>query len=931
MTPEKWQIVKSLFATVQEIPAGKRQEYLFRASGGDHEISGEVIKLLDSYSEDDEFLENSAVAEVASMFEENGPMGESNDEADKPRFAKGALLDRRYEIIRLLGKGGMGEVYLANDKNLERKVALKVLPSELTESKSRLRRFEQEARAVSALNHPHILTIFEFGESGDGDHYIASEYVEGKTLNALNASRELSLNKVLDIAMQVSSALAAAHEAGITHRDIKPDNIMVRNDGYIKVLDFGLAKLTEPEGKGSTDSEAATRAQVNTAPGSVMGTAAYMSPEQARGLNVDARTDIWSLGVVMYELVTGQQPFKGDTSTDTIIAVIKKEPPPISAYVAHSPPEIEWIILKTLSKERDGRYQTAKELHADIAKIKKHVEFLDERERTSQPDKSADGLEESPTMLLEGPTTDLREVEKTREITEGTNDSEYSGRQSSFEYAVMGATRHKGLSAVLALVLFAAISFAVYYLVLAPATNAPIDSIAVLPLENGNSGPEFKYLSEGISESLIDRLSQLPQLKVIARSSSWKFAGPNIDVRDVARQLGVRAILMGKVSQVNGLLKIRVELIDAKENRQLWSSVYERKPSDLLILQNEIAHTVSRNLSLELTRSQQDRLADSGTTNSDAFRNYLSGMVEVRATGSEGKGIEYFLKAVELDPSFAPAYAEISRIYSNRSVMRGNPGELMPKAKQYAVKALELDNELASAHVSLATVREFEFDWRGAEASYKRAIELSPNLDSARNRYSFFLSVMGRHEEAAQQTEQAMLRDPINKRLHLQFQGMNLVQARKFDEGIAAFIAVQKMKVAGNDVDFQLGYAYAGKGMNKEAAALFEKSADSLGGRNKYSQSLVYLAATYAKMPAKRAEAIAIQKRLESTNEYVSPALMAVLYAALNENGKALDALEEAFEEKDVLLRYIKVAYEYDNLRSEPRFKKLLEKTGLAK
>jgi len=441
-------------------------------------------------------------------------------------LAVDTVLEHRYRIVRLLGQGGMGEVYLAQDTKLDRKVALKVLPIRLTENKERLMRFEQEARAVSSLNHPHILTIHEFGESEDGTHFIVTEYVEGETLNEHGSGQEPGLTEVLDIAMQVASGLSAAHEAGIAHRDIKPENIMVRKDGYIKVLDFGLAKLTEQKTASDTDSEAPTKALVDTSPGSVMGTAAYMSPEQARGVKVDTRTDIWSLGFVLYEMLTGQKPFKGETSTDTIVSVVNKEPPPITAYKDDLPPELEWIVSKTLSKELDGRYQTAKELRADLAKIKKRVENEDEIERSTTPDRDPEEENsESPTMIHEQVPTAAGKADPTHATTDQPSSSGATQSSSSLEYAVTQAKSHKLLSVLTVIFLLGAISAIGYFAFFPGGRNDPIESIAVMPFVNESGNKDVEYLSDGMTETLISSLTNIPGLSTKASSTVFFYKG----------------------------------------------------------------------------------------------------------------------------------------------------------------------------------------------------------------------------------------------------------------------------------------------------------------------------------------------------------------------------------------------------------------------
>ncbi|MEO7674363.1 MAG: protein kinase [Pyrinomonadaceae bacterium] len=933
MTPERWNNIKAVFSEAQNCPADSRAAFLERACVDDAELRNEVEKLLDSYSEDDPFMENSAVAEVAGMIEDDNLSDFPARELSHQRFEAGAIINERYEIVRLLGKGGMGEVYLAADTRINRNVALKVLHSDLVASKEGLRRFAREAQTVSALNHPHIMTIYEFEKTAEETLFIVAEYVDGKTLNEHVIGGNLELGKALDIAIQVSSALSAAHEAGITHRDIKPENIMVRRDGYIKVLDFGLAKLTQPQsGSASAGPEDPTQGLHRTKPGAVMGTAAYMSPEQARGLHVDARTDIWSLGVVIYQMLTGHKPFPGETVADIVVSVLEKEPPPLASYVIHLRPELEWIVSKTLSKNVEGRYQTSKELRADLEKIKKRIEYDEDLTRSTDPASSpVDGTKDDEA----GKTTNEQDIPTSGGAAKLTSGDESSPQPSFWSFpSVDGALRqvqsHKIASFGFAAALFLLVASALYYMSTAPALSRQIDSIAVLPFENLTGNPDLSYASDGLSESLIDRLSQLPQLRVISRNSSFKFRGADLDLRDVASQLGVRAIVAGSVAQAGDDLIIRVDIVDALDNRHLTGGRYRRKAGDILKIQNEIAQTASEQLRLKLTNSQSKRFVENGTENSEAYRYYLSGLVELNGPQDvRSRALDYFEHAAALDPDFAAAHAEIAWVYWSRANGSSDPGELMPKAKASTERALAIDANLAKARVLQAMVNEYEFDWRGAEEEYRRAIELSPNLDFARNNYAFFLSVMNRQDEALAELEQQRIRDPINRRLGLLQKGIVLTQARRFDEALSADQEAQSVEPARDIPNFSLAYAYAGKGLYNEAAGYYKKSVTALGGDEKYSQPLIYLAATYAKIPEKRSEARAILTRIEAMGGYTSPALLAAVYSALDDNDKAMELLEQAYIKRDVLLRFIGTGYEYDGLRSDPQFVDLIKRIGL--
>lgn len=927
MTPERWNKIKDLFSSAQECPEAERDTFLLEACGGDEDLRREVENLL-AASRDDEFMANSAVEAIARVFEGDvtAAMEVSRRPEAGPRLEAGNLINQRYEIIRLLGRGGMGEVYLAADTRINRKIALKVLHTDLVSSKESLRRFAQEAQAVSALNHPHIMTIHEFDTADDGSLFIVAEYIDGQTLN--NQIRGgLPLDKAFDIAIQVSSALAAAHEAGITHRDIKPENLMVRRDGYVKVLDFGLAKLTHPDddvsSSTSSGSEDPTKGLHKTRPGAVMGTAAYMSPEQARGLHVDERTDIWSLGVVIFEMLTGKRPFEGETSADTIVSVLLREPPSVSTFVQNLPPEVDWIVSKALSKNVEARYQTANELRADLEKIKRRVEFDETLERRSG---ASDRAEDVPAVAAAVPTAPADGTPTDGAKTDGR---ETHRSQLSFERVVTDVREHKVRFGVVGLLLTVVIA-AGLYLGFGTIRSVPIDSIAVLPFENLTGDPELAYLSEGLSESLIDKFAQLPQLKVISRNSSFKFRGKDLDVRDAATKLGVRAVVMGSVDRVGDELVIRVDVIDAVKDQQLAGRQFRRKAGDLNGLQNEIVQLASARFKGDLSDEQTRRLGSPNTENSEAFRYYLSSLViEDEDKSSRERSIALLERSIALDPNFALAYAELAWIYWTLANAADDPAEVMPKLKASVEKALSLDPNLAQAHVAQAFLYEYDFDWANAEKEYKRAIELSPNYDFARNNYAFFLSVLDRHAEALAQLEEQRVRDPLNERMWLLQKAIVQVQARKFDEALATYRNAHAVDPSKGVPDFALGYAYGGKGMTNEAIEYYRKAVADLGGEEKYSQPLVYLAATYAKQPERRAEARTLLAKIETMNSYRSPALMAVIYSALGDNDKAMELLERSYIKRDLLLRYIRTGYEYDSLRGDPRFAELERRSGL--
>ena len=919
MDREHLERVESLYQAVVDLPNEERDAFLTDSCGHDIGLRNDLESLLHYDSPDPVFLDSPPASLAAEIF--------SNDETD-PLLAIGQI--GRYKLERLLGEGGMGKVYLAEDMRLHRRVAIKVLPNRFVADADRVRRFEREAQAASALNHPNILTVHEFAED-DGLYYIASEFVDGRTLRQrLAGDGPLPIDVTIDIAIQIASALTAAHEAGITHRDIKPENVMIRPDGYVKVLDFGLAK----HGKGfasniGSGSEDPTRALLDTAPGLVMGTEAYMSPEQVRGLKIDARTDIWSLGVVIYEMLTGRRPFSADNRADTIVSLLSHDPPPIAESL-RCPDELEKAVRKALSKDAGERHQSANELRAELVAINRSNSSP--RERTASPEQRSSqaetGSELHSTVETGFPTQPDAE--------EGTEDS--GGRyrlvashpRAPSSSGLLGMLRGWRLrSAIVAAILLVLISIGVYLALFAKGGRA-IDSVAVLPFEDLTGSPELASFSGSIADVVTDQLSQLPQLRVVSRSSTSRFKPGEYDILSAADRLGVRAIVTGKITRSGDDIFVRMEIVDAVENHHLAGMTFRRPLSAISSMQSEIAHAAAKQLQLKLTDQQQQRLSSYETENPEAYGYYLSGLVELNGPQDvRSRALEYFQRAVEVDPEFSAAHAEIAWIYASRANGSDNPHELMPPARSAAERALDLNAENAKAHVVMAMMHEYAYDWKAAETAYQRAINAAPNLDFPRNNYAFFLSAMGRQDEALAHIEEQSVRDPLNRRMALLYKGIVLVQARRFDDALEAYQQAQSIDPGRDIPNFALAYAYAGKGEYDVAAEYYRKSIDQLGGDGKYSQPLVYLAATYAKIPSKRDDARGLLARIEAMQGYRSPVVLAAAYAALGDIDRAMYQLEDAFVRRDPLLRYVGVGYEYDELRADPRFTDLIKRVGL--
>lgn len=546
-----------------------------------------------------------------------------------------------YRVISQLGAGGMGEVYLAQDTKLDRRVALKILSEEFAGDPERMRRFVQEAKSASALNHPNIITIHEIGDC-ERSNFIATEYVKGETLSRRLRGESMSLGSTLEVAIQIASALQAAHDAGIVHRDIKPDNVMIRPDGFVKLLDFGIAKLTE-KNREPIDEEAATAISAGTSPGMIVGTAAYMSPEQARGKQIDARTDIFSFGVVLYEMLTLRHPFEGENAMDVIGSILHKEPAPIRQLLPDVPQDIERLINKTLRKDREERYQTAKDLLIDLKDARQELALQTRLERTSPPNR-----EEPSTQIIAATSADVPHT------------------TSSAEYLVSEITKRKRGIAIGLMVLVLALIGLGYWLFGNRATPAKqIESIAVMPFVNESGNADVEYLSDGMTETLISSLSQLPNLNVKPRSTVFRYKGKQTDPKAVGKELSVEAILIGRVIQHGADVSLFVELIEIALDKVIWSQQYNRKQTDLVTLQTDIARDVSNRLKSKLSGAEEARVTKTYTTDPEAYQLYLKGNFYLTKYTEEGyqKGLEYYQKALEIDPNYALAYHEIAEAY----------------------------------------------------------------------------------------------------------------------------------------------------------------------------------------------------------------------------------------------------------------------------
>jgi len=779
----------------------------------------------------------------------------------------------------------MGEVYRARDTQLGRDVAVKVLPSTYSVDEHRLSRFEQEASAASALNHPNILIVHDIG-SHDGSPYVVSELLEGETLRKRISGAALAQRRAIGYALEIANGLAAAHEKGIVHRDLKPDNIFITKDGRVKILDFGIAKLTQADATRS-QTDIPTR-RVDTGPGIVMGTVGYMSPEQVRGQKVDHRSDIFSFGAILYEMLSGRRAFHGESAADTMSAILKEDPPDLSDTNQNISAALERLVNHCLEKNPESRFHSASDLAfaLETANAKLTVS--------------------SPGLSTASPS-------------------------SSAEYIVTGIKRHK-ISVLLGLLVLAiAIAGLASYLHVRN-TEIAIESIAVLPFANQNHDPDTEYLSDGLTESIINSLSQLSNLRVIPRSSVFRYKGKESDPLTVGKELGVRAVLTGRILQRGDNLIVSAELVDVRDNKQLWGEQYNRKTADALTVQQEIAQVISARLRPKLSGEEQRQVAKRETTSPEAYQLYLKGRYYLEKRTKEGtsKAIEYFQQAIDKDPNYAAAFAGLADSYVLLSVAipRSSfpPKEAFPKAKAAAMQALQIDDKLAEAHTSLAHIKfVYEWDWASAEREFKRAIELDPNYATAHHWYGFDLAAVGRFDEAIIEIRKAQEIDPLSPIINASA-GWVFYYARQYDQAIE-----QERKALEIDPNFALAHgrlaqAYEQKGMYKDAIEEYLRAL-TLSGENQEEIAALRQAYTVSGMRGfwQKQLDLAIER---SKRQHVSASVIAGYYAHLGEREQAIQWLEKAYEERDAL-SWLKGDPRWDGLRSDPRFADLMRRVGL--
>ncbi|MBI4470830.1 MAG: protein kinase, partial [Acidobacteria bacterium] len=884
-----WQEIKDVFQSALGHEPEQRSAWLDKACSSDAEMRGKVEAMLQAHEEAGSFIVAPA-AEVAAEL--------MADEQTETRIGKDV---GPYRIVSRLGAGGMGEVYLAQDHRLGRQVALKLLPDYFTTDASRVKRFKQEARAASAISHPNIATLYDIGDV-DGVSYIAMEYVQGETLAAKIQAGSLDSTQVIDIGIQVADALKEAHKQSIIHRDIKSGNIMITPDGHVKVVDFGLARVARTE-------EAALSGDgvlpATTEPGLVMGTVAYMSPEQALGRATDQRTDLFSLGVVLYEMTTGRLPFSGASTSETIDKIVHAQPEALARFNYTLAPRLEQIIRKCLEKEPDRRYQSARDLSIDLKNLKRDQEAGTAGERWS--------------------------------------------------------SRRRVALARLTIVTLALAGAGIYWF---NGRGEAIDSIAVMPFANTSGDPNLDYLGDGISESITSSLSALPELKVIARISLSPYRGRDADPRALGRELGVRALLTGQVVHNGENISIVVELVDTRDNRRIWGERYNRNVRDILVVQETISREISEKLRLRLTGDEKIRLTKRYTDNTEAYRYYLKGRFYFNNTTVKDrywKSIEYYNKAIQIDPNYALAYSGLADSYEllthdGNTNDRVPASESMPRARAAALKALEIDDTLAEAHTSLGLIKViYDWDFTGAEKEFKRAIELNPSYPYAHVWYGLYLTrVKGQVDEGIVELNRGLELDPFSRRLYVLLV-VALNPVGRYDQVIVHMQRALEFYEFGLFHE-ALGRAYEGKGLYEAALAEYGKANNQgaigrlyaswgkkgearkviagLEERLKESDDVgVYLIlAEIHTALGERDRAVGWLKKLDEQSKgppWESVYRRAKLWVDLGEIDRAFQWLERAYLQRPYRLAYINTAPGFDGIRSDPRFADLLRRIGL--
>jgi serine/threonine protein kinase/tetratricopeptide (TPR) repeat protein len=777
-----------------------------------------------------------------------------------------------YRILDILGKGGMGVVYKAEDTRLGRTVALKFIPEAFAWDRVLSERFHREARAVSTLNHPNICTLYDLDETTD-QPFLVMECLQGEDLRERLLAGAMQLDEVVRVAIQIADALDSAHTNGIVHRDIKPANIFLTTRGDAKIMDFGLAKVA---GAPSADTASSAAAGL-TDPGLAVGTVAYMSPEQARGEELDGRTDVYSCGVVLYEMLTGRPPFQGTTTALTYVSILQGEPTPPSQLRPDTPASLEQIIARALAKTREARYQTAAEMLADLKALR----------RTGH----------------RGSTTHVGPIEK--------------------RAAPPQPSRKRVFAAAAALA--AVIAAGALYIGLRP---KPLDTLAVLPFANAGADPAAEYLSDGVTESITNNLSQLSKLSVRPYSAVVRYKKKDLTPQQAGRELSVGVVLTGRVAPRGEDLDVSAELIEVGDNRQIWGGRYTRSKSDLLAVQEAISRDVSEKLRVKVAGEDKQRIARRSTADTEAYQLYLQGRYHWNKRTLDGiqQSIDDYQQALRKDPRYALAWAGQADAYALLADFNVLPArEVMPKLKEAAAKALELDESLAEAHTSLAWERFHEWDWAGAEKEFRRAIELDPRYPTARLWHGEHLMAQGRFDEALQEMRAAQQIDPMSPAVGLAL-GYRYYYARQYPQAVEQIQKILAAEPAFGAAHLDLGRAYEQQSAYPQAIEEFRKALELSEGN---SDELAELGHAYALAKQDReARKILAELKDRSRQTYVQPIWIAEIHVALGEKDMAHDWMQKAFDDRSTWLVYLKVDPVFDPLRGEPWFAEFLKRVG---
>jgi serine/threonine-protein kinase len=786
-----------------------------------------------------------------------------------------------YEILDKLGAGGMGQVYRARDRKLRRDVALKMLPPEVARDPERVQRLTQEARAVASLNHPNIVTVYAIEES-DGLHFLTMEYVQGKSLDQVIPAGGLPRERLLALALPLAEALAAAHAVGVVHRDLKPANVVLGNDGRAKILDFGLAKFLAASEAADGPVETATMS-VLTQEGMVMGTVPYMSPEQLQGEPVDARSDVYSFGVMLFEMATGQRPFQAKSQAGLVSAILKDPTPSVTDLRSDVPSSLQRVVSRCLAKNPTGRFQAAQDVYNELVALRtESTRGASAGVSRSAPATRAGSLRSPTIRVLAGLAVVLLAVAGGSQVRSGCTTSTAQG------------------------------------------------AVAVLPFVNTSEDPDTEYLSDGVTESLINRLSQLSNLKVMSHHSVSRFKEGDLDPQAIGRQLGVSSVLMGHVDSRGDKLIVGVELLSVEDGTQLWGDRFDRDKTDILTIERDIVTRISERLRVRLSGAESEQLARVDSVDPEAYSLYLRGRYFLMGTSVDGpeRAQEFFRQALEIEPRFALAYTGLGDCYVTRAWLNSAAREeMVPKARAALAKAMEIDEGLCEAHVLAGQVKMyFEWDWAGAEAEFLRAIELKPGSDLAHREYSSFLGLVSRVDESIEEARKAQALDPLSVYATHQL-AYNLMCAERYEEAVVEFkkaIELNPTWIWGN---IKLGMAYALMGDHTNAELAKTRADELLDGRPGSQLAQQWLAAIELRAGKPQRMRVSLARLQEqSKGSYVDPTALALFHHDLGEYEQAFEMLERGYEIRSPLMAYLLLNENamFKEIGADPRYQDLL-------